>query len=411
MKKFLFIHQNFPGQFVHSAMALAKEGHEVVAIGITGRSIPGVKFVRYKPHTVPEETTHSLLRDFETKLARGTACAQVMVKLKAQGFTPDTIVAHPGCGEPLFCKDVWPNARLIVFAEFFYGAEGADFAFDPEFSKDTVETRMRLRVKNSVHLHAFHDADAIYSPTHWQRSRLPFEYQTKTHVIFDGINTEIAKPNPATSILLKRDNLRIQAGDEIITFVNRNLEPYRGFHVFMRALPKILDARPHARCLIVGGDEVSYGSPPPNGKSWKDVLLTEVGSRLPMDRIHFLGKLDYRDYLRVLQVSRCHVYLTYPFVLSWSCLEAMSAGCTVVASRTQPVEEVIEHGTNGLLFDFFDTKTLTTQMVDVLQQPQHYSAIGKNARNTILERYDLKTRCLPLQTELIAGINHRSSVL
>lgn len=403
MKKFLFIHQNFPGQFIHSAMALAKQGHEVVAIGITGRAIPGVKFVRYKPHTALEEKTHSLLRDFETKLTRSTACAQVMVKLKAQGFTPDTIVAHPGWGEPLFCKDVWPNARLVVFAEFFYGAEGADFAFDPEFSKDTVEARMRLRVKNSVHLHAFHDADVIYSPTHWQCSRLPLEYQFKTQVIFDGIDTDAAKPNPTALIHLKRDNLRIQAGDEIITFVNRNLEPYRGFHVFMRALPQILAERPQARALIVGGDDVSYGSTPPSGKSWKEVMLAEVGACLPMNRIHFLGKLDYRDYLKVLQVSRCHVYLTYPFVLSWSCLEAMSVGCAVVASRTQPVEEVIQHGSHGLLFNFFDTTTLAKQVVGVLEKPHDYSSMGVNARNTVLNKYDLKTQCLPLQMELIVG--------
>lgn len=384
-------------------MALARQGHEVVAIGITGRPIPGVKFVQYTPQVGRMGNAKDLWKDFDTKLVRGSACAAAMESLKRQGFAPDTIVAHPGWGEALFCKDVWPQARVIVFAEFYYAADGADYSFDAEFSRDTLDARMRLRLKNSVHLHAFDTADAIYSPTQWQRSRLPVEYQAKTQVIFDGIDTALAKPNPAAVLHLKRDNLRLSAGDEVITFVNRNLEPYRGFHIFMRALPEILAARPNARCLIVGGDDVSYGSPPPHGKSWKNVMLAEVGARLPMNRIHFLGKLDYRDYLRVIQVSRCHVYLTYPFVLSWSCLEAMSAGCTVVASRTQPVEEVIQHESNGLLFDFFDTTTLTRQVVGVLQQPHDYFALGVNARNTVLERYDLKTKCLPLQTKLIAG--------
>ena len=169
----------------------------------------------------------------------------------------------------------------------------------------------------------------------------------------------------------------------------------------MRALPAILQQRPNAQVLIVGRDEVSYGSMPKNGKNWREVMLAEVGSQLPLERVHFLGGLPYADYLRLLQVSSCHVYLTYPFVLSWSCLEAMAAECVLVASSTPPVKEVIEHGKNGLLFDFFDTAALTRQVVAVLGNRPAFKHLGQQARQDVINRYDLQTRCLPELLKLV----------
>ncbi len=403
LKKYLFIHQNFPGQFVHVAAELARLGHEVVALGIKGRPVPGVKYLRYLPKAPSKVSEVEASIDFETKIVRGTACAQVMAKLKKDGFAPDVIVAHPGWGESLFCKDVWPASRLVMFAEFFYRAQGADYHFDPEFTTDTLAGRVRLRIKNTVHLHALHAADAIYSPTQWQKSQLPAEYRPKTQVIFDGIDTDVVKPEANAFIHLKRENLKLTVNDEVITFVNRNLEPYRGFHVFMRALPAILKARPNAHVLLVGRDEVSYGSMPQKGKNWREVMMTEVGSQLPMERVHFVGGLEYKDYLRVMQISSCHVYLTYPFVLSWSCLEAMSCAKVVVASATPPVQEVIEHGKTGLLFDFFDVAGLSQQVIRVLENPQSVAHLGQAARQLVISRYDLKTRCLPELLKLIAN--------
>jgi glycosyltransferase involved in cell wall biosynthesis len=400
-RKILFIHQNFPGQFVHAAKELVNLGHEVVALGIHGHAMAGVKFLRYTPKAPTRVSEIEAAVDFETKIVRGIACAQVMEKLKAGGFTPDVIVTHPGWGESLFCKDVWPQARLIIFAEFFYGASGADFDFDPEFTSDDLASRMRLRLKNSVHLHALHAADAIYTPTHWQGNQIPAEYHYKMSVIFDGIDTNVVKPEPNAFIQLQRNRLKLTAESEVITFVNRNLEPYRGFHIFMRALPEILKQRPQAHVLIVGENNVSYGLLPNNGADWREVMMREVGAQLPIDRVHFLGGLKYQDYLCVLQISSCHVYLTYPFVLSWSCLEAMSAQRIVVASRTEPVEEVIEHGKNGLLFDFFDVAGLSQQVVEVLDKPKSFEALGITARQTVLDRYDLGRQCLPAIIKLV----------
>ena len=351
-KKYLFVHQNFPAQFVHVAAALAQQGNEVVALAIKGRAVPGVRLVRYAAAAPARASAVEAVRDFETKIVRGTACALAMEALKQDGFTPDVVVAHPGWGEALFCKDVWPIARLVIYAEFFYGTEDSDYGFDKELFQDSPAARARLRLKNTVHLHALSAADTIYTPTHWQRSKLPPEYRRKAQVMFDGIDTKVVTPDPAATVQLVRKQLTLTRNDEVITFVNRNLEPYRGFHVFMRALPEIMARRPNAHCLIVGRDAVSYGAAPRAGGSWREVLLKEVGHLLPVDRVHFLGGLPYCDYLRVLQVSACHVYLTYPFVLSWSCLEAMSAGCTVVASDTGPVREVIGDGVCGILTDF-----------------------------------------------------------
>lgn len=401
-RKYLFIHQNFPGQFVHVAAELVRLGHEVVALGIKGRGLTGVRYVRYAPKPPVPPSSVPEARDFETKIVRGLACAQAMAQLSASGFQPDVIVAHPGWGESLFCKDVWPSARLVMFAEFFYSSQGADYNFDPEFAHDSLAARARLRLKNSVHLQALQAADTVYTPTQWQRSQLPLQYRDKAQVIFDGIDTTRVAPNPQVSIRLKRDKLTLTAANEVITFVNRNLEPYRGFHVFMRALPEILRQRPNAHCLIVGRDEVSYGTPPESGGTWRHVMLAEVAGQLPMERVHFLGGLAYADYLRVLQLARCHVYLTYPFVLSWSCLEAMSAGRVVVASNTGPVREVIEHGVNGLLVDFFDIQALASQVIEVLSASDAFAHLGRQARQTVIARYDLQAQCLP---QLMALLN------
>jgi glycosyltransferase involved in cell wall biosynthesis len=400
-RRFLFIHQNFPAQFVHVAAALAAQGHEVVALAITPKPVPGVRVVTYKPSPLKTSSELKMAQDFETKLVRGLACAHTMQQLAKIGFVPDVIIAHSGWGEALFCKDVWPDARLVVFSEFYYSTRGSDYAFDPEFSQDTPVARSALRLKNTALMHALSAADAAYAPTQWQRDQVPEEYRSKVRVIHDGINTRVVKPDPASAFKLPASGATFTAKDEILTFVNRNLEPYRGFHIFMRALPAILRTRPHAQCVIVGGDDVSYGRKPAGGGTWRDVMLKEVGANLPLHRVHFTGNLPYADYLRLLQVSSCHVYLTYPFVLSWSCLEAMSAGCVVVGGRTAPVEEVIEHGVNGVLTNFFDVPALSAAVVDVLDRPQAYAHLRTAARATVEKRFDLQARCLPRLLNLI----------
>ena len=196
-------------------------------------------------------------------------------------------------------------------------------------------------------------------------------------------------------------DLVLRPRDEVITFVNRQLEPYRGYHVFMRALPEILKRRPEAQVLIVGGNGVSYGRKPPEGKSWRTIFLDEVRDRIDMSRVHFLGQIPKPDFLSMLQVSSCHVYLTYPFVLSWSMLEAMANECLVIGSATPPVQEVIEDGRNGLLVDFHSPEQVATAVVRALARPEAYLPLREAARRSILDRYDLHSRCLPDLIRLI----------
>jgi glycosyltransferase involved in cell wall biosynthesis len=401
----LFVHQNFPAQFKHLAPHLAAAGHNVHALAIDGREASGVSLHRYKPGRGTSQETHPWAQEFETKVIRGEACAAAALQLKNGGFSPDVIIANPGWGESLFLKDVWPEARLLALIEFYYAAHGLDFDFDPEFSRAELAREAKLRAKNAHLLLTLEAMDWGVSPTHFQRGTVPVFHRDRISVIFEGIDTTVVKPDGAATITL--GNRTIRPGDEVITFVNRNLEPYRGYHSFMRALPEILRRRPNATALIVGEDGVSYGAAPPAGKTWKQIYLDEVKDRLDASRVFFLGRLPYADYLKVLQVSACHVYLTYPFVLGWSCIEAMSAGCLVIGSATPPVQEVIEHQKNGLLVDFFDVLALADTAIDCLARPGHYAHLRAAARQTALERYDLATICLPQQVKLIEDVSRK----
>jgi glycosyltransferase involved in cell wall biosynthesis len=402
----LFVHQNFPGQFRYSATALAADKrHRVVALSINEPAYPtpGVTVGRYPVRRKPVEAIPPLLQDFQTKVIRGEAAAAAALELRRKGFSPDVIVVHPGWGEHLFLKDIWPKARMLAFMEFFYRAEGHDTNFDPEFRTDDLQARMRTRSKNVNHLTALDAADWAYSPTTWQRSSLPSIFHPRTSVIFDGINTQFIVPD-AQAVFTLPDGRSVRQGDEVLTFINRNLEPYRGFHIFMRALPAIQKARPDAITLIVGGDEVSYGAKPREGGTWREVMMKEVGEKLDMSRIAFLGRIPYGDYRKLIQVSRAHAYMTYPFVLSWSMLESLAAECLVIGSSTPPVKEVLTEGVNGLLVDFFDVEGWVKSITRALSKPAEFQPLRKAARQGILERYDLNAICLPRQIRLIEAL-------
>lgn len=404
-RRILFIHQNFPGQYPHLARQFLAWGCDVKALAITGRGIAGVDMRRY---TVPEGGAllppSDPVSDIEVKTRRALACATAMRRLAGEGFEPDLILAHPGWGESLFCKDVWPGVPLVAYGEFYYGADGSDHGFDPEFSRVTVDSRIRLRLRNTALLHAYQAADLIMCPTEWQRSCLPPDVQHKVRVVFDGIDTAVVKPRAGASVRLGRVDKPVTRKDSVLTFINRNLEPYRGFHVFMRALPEIQRRNPGTRCVIVGENSVSYGSPPRDHKTWREAMLAEVGGRIDTSRLHFVGRIGYPDYVQLLQVSTCHVYMTYPFVLSWSCIESLAAGCRVVASDTQPVRDAITDGENGLLFPFFDREALVATVTRVLENPHGFDRLAARAIERAKRDFDLETVCKPRQLEALAEL-------
>ncbi len=402
--RILFIHQNFPGQFKHLAPALAMDSNnEVVAFTMQKESPAnwnGVRLISYSASRGTTPNVHPWVSDFETKVIRGEACFSAALALRDSGFTPDLIIAHSGWGESLFLKDVWADTKLAIYCEFFYHAHGTDVNFDPEFLNVDPTNDCRLRLKNTNNLLHFDIADGGISPTFWQASTFPEPFRRNISVIHDGIDTDMIAPNPNVTMTLNVNGggtVKLTREDEIITFVNRNLEPYRGYHTFMRALPDIMRRRPNARILIVGADGVSYGAKAPDGQKWKDIFLNEVIEELDMNRIHFLGHIDYTHFIPLLQLSRIHVYLTYPFVLSWSLLEAMSVGCCIVASDTQPLHEAIRHNDTGRLVDFFDKNELANTVCELLDLPEERARLGQNAREFAKATYDLKTICLPRQ--------------
>lgn len=407
--KVLFIHQNFPGQFLHLAPELARRGHECLALtDLKNNRASAIPVLRYKhePATVDPAATR-LGRNYTVMSDRGVSVARAARQLRDErGYTPDVIFGHSGWGETLFLKEIWPSAKLIVYAEFYYKGTGADVGFDPEFSPPSFD-QMLIAQGRTTHLgQAMLHADAGVSPTEWQASTYPAPLRRMLSVIHDGVDTGALAPDPAARFDLP-DGRSLAVGDEVLTFVNRNLEPYRGYHIFMRALPEVLRARPRAQVVIVGGDEVSYGSPPKGEKGWKERILSEVRDQLDMSRVHFMGKIPYADFRSLLHVSRVHAYLTYPFVLSWSMIEAMAAGCHVVASNTAPVAEAIADGVHGTLLDFFDVSGWSQTLTKALAEPDRFRPLRDAARRRAVETYDLRSICLPRMVDFVESFAPR----
>lgn len=397
----LLIHQNFPGQFKHLGPALVARGDHVVALTPKVKERSEWRGITVEPYAIKRgngQNVHPWVMDLETKVIRAEACYQGAVALKQSGFEPDVILTHHGWGESLFLKDVWPNARMGLYCELYHQAGYPFVGFDPEFetgSQATDPMRLRLRnINNDMH---FDIADAGLSPTQFQADTFPATFRDKISIIHDGIDTDLVCPNPKAALAVSPD-LTLTRNDEVITFINRNLEPYRGYHIFMRALPRMLAERPKAQVVILGGEDVSYGARPPEGKTWKQIFIDEVrGSISDADwaRVHFMGRVPYDTFLSMIQVSRVHVYLTYPFVLSWSLLESMSAGAAIVAGSTDPVTEVMDDGKTGLLVNFFDPDEIVDRVNEFMHDTALRQALGQAARREVIENYDLRRICLP----------------
>ncbi|TAG31736.1 MAG: glycosyltransferase [Rhodobacterales bacterium] len=403
--KLLFVHQNFPGQFLHLAPEMQRRGHDVRAITDAANKaespIPLMRY-RFQPEKVDPKATR-LGRNYTTMSDRAVVVARFARNLRDQGYVPDVIFGHSGWGETLFLKEVWPEAKLLVYAEFYYRGTGADTGFDKEF-QDIGFDQVLIAQGRAAHMaQSLAHADRGLSPTEWQASTHPPLLRSHIEVIFDGVDCDRLTPNPAARFTLP-DGKVLARGDEVMTFINRNLEPYRGYHIFMRALPAVLAARPNAQVVIVGGNEVSYGRPPPQGGGWKDVILDEVRDKLDLSRVHFVGKLPYDRLVDLIHVARVHAYLTYPFVLSWSMVETLAAGTLVVGSRTAPVEEVIQDGVNGRLVDFFDVPGWSAALTDALARPEAHQPLREAARAMARERYDLRSVCLPRQVDLLTRL-------
>ncbi|MDL2210459.1 glycosyltransferase [Desulfovibrio sp. OttesenSCG-928-O18] len=449
--KLLFIHQNFPGQYKSISAYMAGRGHEVTAIGeaamVAQRGvIQGVQTLGYPTPAAAGEQTHHYLQSTEAAVRRGQSVARALLGMREKGYVPDIICVHPGWGEGLFLRDVYPQAPLLMFSEFYFQAQEADLSFDPEFPY-SLDWSFSVRIRNSAQLISLATADACMSPTEWQLSRYPDFIRERAHVIHDGIDCTYMHADASDSLTIQPLNITgesrvvgdvrpapgtpehnvrgdaesvgpdgldtggpydsppitLTAKDKVITFISRNLEPYRGYHVFTRALPEIQKNNPDAHILIVGADGTSYSPSLPKGKTYKEMFLSEVRDKLDFSRIHFLGRISYKALRSLFRISSVHVYLTYPFVLSWSMLEAMACESLLLASRTAPVQEVIRDGENGMLIDFFDAKSMVQKITDALEKPEAFIPLRKEARRTVLKRFELNS-CLLQQADLIQQV-------
>jgi glycosyltransferase involved in cell wall biosynthesis len=379
--KFLFVHQNFPGQYLHIVRHLvASRQHDVVFLTEPNANrIPGVRTVPYPKPAGPAPEAHVAARELDGAARRADIVSHTAANLKRLGFEPDIIIGHHGWGELLNLCDIWPDTPLLGYLEFYYCAHDVDVGFDPEFPTHPADFP-RIRAKNAVNLLALNLDRHAQTPTRWQLSTYPDWARERITLLPEGVNLDVCKPNPQA----RRRNLviagtTIRPNEKLVTYVVRDLEPYRGFHLMMRAVPHMLRARKDVRVILVGGDGISYGALPTEG-TWRQKMLAELGDAIDPNRVLFPGRLDYKLYVAMLQRSDAHVYLTYPFVASWSLREALATGCVVIGSDTSTVREFVTHEQNGLLVSFFDPKGLADAVLRVLEDAPLAHRLRENAR-------------------------------
>lgn len=394
---FLFVHQNMPGQYRELVQWLAQQGgHEIIFL--TQRKDPptidGVKTVQYNTHYKAKDDAYGLSKTWENAAGNGFGAAMAARKLQEQGFSPDIIIGHVGWGELTFMKEIYPDVPVIGFFEYYYSVTGGPVGFDPE-SPVSDHAPFIMQSHNTVPLMNIERVDLGHSPTYWQRDRFPKSFHDRIYVCHDGIRTDKLGPDPDATIKLGRLETSLSAKDEIVTYMARNLETTRGFHQFMRAVPHLQRIRPNARILVIGGNDTSYGGKNKHPGGLRGQMEKEVGHLINWDRLHFIGQVPFADYCRIIQLSSCHIYLTMPFVLSWSFLECMAMEATIVASDVPPVREAMTDGETGLLVDFFQPELLAERVADVLEDPEAFAHLGKAARKHVIENYDFLTVCLP----------------
>ncbi len=403
--KILCLHPCFPGQFKHLIPKLLERGDLVWAIRKPGYSNtqidPALKVFSYKLKRGNGKDVHPLVLETESKVLRGVAVADVACRLRDEGLLPDLILGHPGWGDMLFMSDVWPEVPQLHYLEFFHGVPGTDHDIEDRYTtKNSIFEAQRTRMKNANLLLNLDSMDLGWTPTQFQKSVFPEWVQSRTSVIHDGIDTNWLIPNEHALLPLPNGNY-LRVGDPVVTFINRTFEPYRGIHIFLEAIHRLQQKIPSVHTVLVGADiaDVSYGARRSDGRGWLSALMSDMTDSIDWSRVHCLGTVSHDRLLQVYQVSSAHVYLTYPFVLSWSMLEAMSCGCLLVGSSTSPVEEVLQDGQNGFLVDFQDSAGLANILETAIHKPHQMSTIRKNARITAFQ-YDIR-QCLRKQLALI----------
>jgi len=382
--RLLLIHQNFPGQFRQLAPDLHRRGHELVAICSHARPVQvPCRILRYQEPPRPAANLPLNQQLAQDAFARGEQVAKLCHQLHLEGWKPEAIAVHSGWGESLGLREVWPDMPQVVWPELWVRPEHGGYGVDPQKPQAGLHACLEQLGRNTLTRAALSMATAWVLPTQHQANSLPPEFQgSRLHVIHEGIDTRLASPNPDVSYTVRGQPITRKT--PTLTFVNRNLERLRGFDVFMRALPEILGRHPTLRVMIVGDSGMGYGGGDPSAKPMRQLLLEELAGQIDLERIHFLGRIPHPQLIGLLQASSVHVYLSYPFVMGWSLLEAMACGCSIVASQGMPVEEVIQDGSQGLLVPMDDPGALAHQVLRLLADQPLRLRLASAARQAAL---------------------------
>ena len=363
-----------------------------------------IKDVRYKPHREPSEKTHPALIATERAVIMGQAAYKTLLSAKQKGYRPDIIMSHSGWGANMFLKDIFPDAKLLTYYEWYYHSTNSDgdflagTGFDPN-------GKMRIRVKNTPILQDLAAMDWGQCPTQFQHGKFPSIFQDRISVLHDGVDTDFFAPDEKAAVTI--GDVTLTAEDEVISYVARGMEPYRGFPQFMEAASKLQKLRPNLHVVVLGNDRVAYGSQREDGKTYKEWALDTFD--FDMSRLHMPGLQPLDTFRNLVRITSAHVYLTVPFVLSWSLMETMSAGALIVGSDTGPVKEMIKDGENGVLVDFFDVDALVSKLCHILDNKADYQPLKEKARQTILDDYSTKD-LLPRYWELIQSVANGSQM-
>lgn len=385
--KILFLHRNFPGQFRYLAPQMAQDPeNEVVFISNEHKGqIPGIKKYSYHLKRNVPDNCHRYLRFLEENIIHGQSAAELALQLKQRGFYPDVIYGHTW-GQTLFMKEVWPESKLLCYFEWFFNSENSYVDFGGH--EVSIDEKAKFKIDNTQLFIDLHYCDRGLCPTNYQIKQFPAEYRDKIKVLHDGIDTDFCIRKDNAVLDLPELNLKFTAEDEILTYGTRGMDPYRGFPEFMKAVEILQKKRPNLQVIISGKDRVCYGPPLPNGKTYKQHMIDTLD--LDLSRIHFTGLLPFDKYIDMLNVTSAHVYLTYPFVCSWSLLNAMACEAPIIASNTEPVLEFLEDNKNSLLFDFFNVEQQVEKIEYALDNRDKMEPLRKEARKLIVDKYALK---------------------
>lgn len=401
--KILFIHDNFPAQFGVLGMWLAREGWDVTfATNAEQAAAPGIRVLRYGPHREPAKEVHPYAQPMERAAINGQGFARAALKARDAGYAPDIVVAHSGWGGGMFARDIFPDAAFVAYCEWWYRFPGSDTRFLSEMTGQpihgSVESPMLESARNAPIAMDLTRADAVLCPTRFQASQFPERLRPLLTVQHDGIDTAYHAPD-----LMDRgstlDGL-VAPDAPVVTYATRGMEPHRGFPQFMASLPAVLASDPRIQVVIAGENRVAYGGRTQREVDWKARALEEHD--LDPARVHFVGRLDRPVYRRLLRRSNAHVYLTVPFVLSWSMLEAMSFACPLVLSDTEPVREFAD-AESAILVPMKDPAAIARGVLETLGDPVASERRARAARAVIDPVYST-TRIWPEKAGMFAEL-------